>query len=538
MNSIYKCNSIRWHERPENDKLLSLIQSLETSADFDHPVDQFEIVETHISYILLTGPYAYKFKKPVDLGFLDFSNLNKRKRYCEEELRLNRRHAAELYQDVITITGDYSSPVINGKGPILEYAVKIVQFDRSLELDKLIVKEGLTPTLINKLATVIAAFHNEAEVADEKSDAGSIAYIWHPVAENFSQIKARLQNDRLYSERLELLAQWSEAEFNKLRHAFEMRKIQGSIRECHGDMHLGNIVLINNEPVIFDCIEFSEELRWVDVMNDIAFLVMDLDEHDCPELSYRLLNAYLEHTGDYAGLNVLRFYLVYRAMVRAKVACIRLDQEHHDKQSQSDYQHYIDMACAYTEQKHAVLFMTYGVSSSGKTTVSQLLLERWGAVRIRSDLERKKLHGLAADTKTGSPIGGGLYSPENTQRTYYKLSGLSIDLLNAGYSVIVDATFLQASYRRDFIKLAYACNVPFVILHCRASEERLKKRIQLRHIKGDNASEANLNVLAHQLKTLEPLNDDEKQFSVTIDTDQELDINTILTTIESKLKKW
>jgi hypothetical protein len=170
--------------------------------------------------------------------------------------------------------------------------------------------------------------------------------------------------------------------------------------------------------------------------------------------------------------------------------------------------------------------------------VSQLLLERWGAVRIRSDLERKKLHGLAADTKTGSPISGGLYSPENTQRTYYKLSGLSIDLLNAGYSVIVDATFLQASYRRDFIKLAYACNVPFVILHCRASEERLKKRIQLRHIKGDNASEANLNVLAHQLKTLEPLNDDEKQFSVTIDTDQELDINTILTTIESKLKKW
>jgi len=525
-------------DRYTNDKLLALIQSLEGSADFDHPVSQFEIVETHISYILLTGPYAYKFKKPVDLGFLDFSTLNKRKRYCEEEVRLNRRHAAELYLDVITITGDEQLPMINGKGPILEYAVKIVQFDRSLELDKLIVKEGLTPTLIDKLATTIAAFHDEAEVADEKNDAGSEGYIWHPVAENFSQIKTRLRNDHHYSERLESLARLSETELERLKHVFEARKTQGFIRECHGDMHLGNIVLINNEPVIFDCIEFSEDLRWIDVINDIAFLIMDLDEHGCSELSHRLLNAYLEHTRDYAGLKVLRFYLVYRALVRAKVACIRLSQEHHDEQLRSDYRRYIDMASAYTEHQQPVLFMTYGVSGSGKTTASQLLLERWGAIRIRSDLERKSLHGLAADAKTGSPIGGGLYSLENTQRTYNRLSELSVDILNAGYSVIVDATFLQASYRRDFIELGYACNVPFVILHCHASEGQLKKRIQQRHVKGDDASEANLHVLEHQLETLEPLNDDEKQYCVTIDTDQELNIDTIYTSIKSELKQW
>ncbi|MCK5498831.1 MAG: phosphotransferase, partial [Gammaproteobacteria bacterium] len=275
-------------DRYTNDKLLALIQSLKASADFGHPVSQFEIVETHISYILLTGPYAYKFKKPVDLGFLDFSTLNKRKHYCEEELRLNRRHAAQLYLDVITITGDEQSPMINGKGPVLEYAVKMVQFDRSLELDKLVVREGLTPALIDKLATTIAAFHDEAEVADEKNDAGSLEYIWHPVAENFSQIKTRLQDDHHYSERLASLARLSEVELEKLKHAFQVRKTQGFIRECHGDMHLGNIVLINNEPVIFDCIEFSEDLRWIDVINDIAFLVMDLDEHDCSELSHRL----------------------------------------------------------------------------------------------------------------------------------------------------------------------------------------------------------------------------------------------------------
>jgi uncharacterized protein len=520
-----------------SDSLLALIQSLEVSADFDHPVSQFDIVETHISYILLTGPYAYKFKKPVDPGFLDFSTLNRRKRYCEEELRLNRRHAEELYLEVITITGDEQSPMINGKGPVLEYAVKIVQFDRNLELDKLIVKEGLTPALIDKLATTIAAFHDEAEVTDEKNDAGSLEYVWHPVAENFSQIKTRLQDDHAYSERLASLARLSEAELEKLKHAIDVRKTQGFIRECHGDMHLGNIVLINNEPVIFDCIEFSEELRWIDVLNDIAFLIMDLDEHGCSELSHRLLNAYLEHTRDYAGLSVLRFYLVYRAMVRAKVACIRLGQEHHDEQTRSDYRRYIDMACIYMEQQRPVLFMTYGVSGSGKTTVSQLLLERWGAIRIRSDLERISLHGLADDEKSGSPIGGGLYSPENTQRTYNRLSGLSVDLLNAGYSVIVDATFLQASYRRDFIELGYACNVPFVILHCRASEDQLKKRIQLRHAKGDDASEANLQVLEHQLETLEPLNDDENKFCVIIDTDQELDIDTILTTVNNELKQ-
>lgn len=524
-------------ERYTNDKLLTLIQSLETSADFDHPVSQFEIVETHISYILLTGPYAYKFKKPVDLGFLDFSTLNKRKHYCEEELRLNRRHAPELYLDVITITGDEQLPTINGKDPVLEYAVKMVQFDRSQELDKLVIKGGLTPALIDKLAIIIAAFHDEAEVADERKDAGSLEYVWHPVAENFSQIKTCLQDDHDYNERLASLARLSEIALEKLKHAFEERKTQGFIRECHGDMHLGNIVMINNEPVIFDCIEFSKDLRWIDVINDIAFLIMDLDEHDCSELSNRLLNAYLEYTRDYAGLSVLRFYLVYRAMVRAKVACIRLGQEHHDEQARSDYRRYIDMACIYTEQQQPVLFMTYGVSGSGKTTVSQLLLERWGAIRLRSDLERKSLHGLAADATTGSPIGGGLYSPENTQRTYNRLSSLSVDLLNAGYSVIVDATFLQASHRRDFIELGYACNVPFVILHCHASEQQLKKRILQRYVKGDDASEADLNVLAHQLETLEPLNEDEKEFCVTIDTDQELNIDTIFATIKSELKQ-
>lgn len=521
--------------------LLTLIQALQESADFTHAVTQFEIVETHISYILLTGSYAYKFQKPVDMGFLDFSTLEKRKYYCEEALRLNRHHAADLYLDVVTITGDELAPGIDGEGPVLEYAVKMAQFDRSQELDKLIIKQGLPASLIDELAAVIAAFHDEAEVAETDTAYGTPTQVWQIVTENFSRIWDRLPDDEDYHQRLQTIEQWSEAEFKRHEAAFKTRKAEGFIRECHGDLHLGNIVLQDDHPVLFDCIEFSASLRWIDVLNELAFLVMDLDEHDCPALSQRLLNGYLEHTGDYSGLKVLPYYLVYRAMVRAMVACIRLDQTRDDQaidnaEACTEYRRYIDLAYAYTRQTSPVLFFTYGVSGSGKTSISQSILEQWGAIRLRTDVERKRLHGLAAHNKSGSPVKGGLYSEEITRRTYKRVGSLAIDLLNAGYAVIVDASFLQAAYRRDFIELAYACEVPIVILHSHASEATLRHRIEARQAEEKDASEADLKVLTYQLEMMEPLSEQEQQYCVDIDTDQALDFNTILTTIKAILE--
>lgn len=523
----------------EQDNLHRLIQALENSAAFDHPLEQFEIVETHISCLLLTGPYVYKFKKPVDLGFLDFSTLEKRKHCCEEEVRLNRRLAPKLYVEVVTITGEERSPQINGAGPVIEYAVKMVQFDRSRELDKLISQDAVTAGLIDKLAVTVAAFHGKARPAPHDSRFGTAEHILQPVTDNLVQIKKMLAHDRQYSVRMLTIDQWTEKTFEKLKPHFAKRRTKGFIRECHGDMHLGNMVLVENEPVIFDCIEFSESLRWIDVMSDVAFLVMDLQYHDRPGLACRFLNAWLQETGDYEGLKGLRFFQVYRALVRAKVACIRLGQERDSKQDneqeKTEYHRHIDLAAALVQSQQPVLFITHGLSGSGKTTISQSLLERRGAIRIRSDLERKRLHYLPPGAKTGSAIAADLYSPASTDQTYEQLEKLAALILAAGYPVIVDATFLQASRRRKFMQLAETCNVPFVILDFRAGKAVLRDRIQQRQQAGTDASEADLKVLAYQLRTQQCLHKNEQRHCVTINTDQAPDIDAILSTINYKV---
>ena len=518
----------------QQDNLHQLIRALENSAAFDHPVDQFEIVETHISCLLLTGQYVYKFKKPVNLGFLDFSTLEKRKHYCAEELRLNCRLAPELYLEVVAITGDERSPQINGDGPVIEYAVKMVQFDRSRELDKLILRGKVTGAIIDKLAATVASFHGQARVAAHDSLFGTLEHILQPVADNLEQIKKMLAQDGQYSVRMLAIEEWTENTFEKLKSHFAKRKTKGFIRECHGDMHLGNMVLIENEPVLFDCIEFSESLRWIDVMSDVAFLVMDLQYHNRPDLAHRFLNAWLQETGDYEGLRGLRFFQVYRALVRAKVACIRMGQEQDNAQEKTEYHRHIDTAAAFMQPRQPVLFVTHGLSGSDKTTITQSLLERLGAVRLRSDLERKRLHYLPPTAKTGSAIAADLYSPASTDQTYARLQKLAALVLESGYPVIVDATFLQASRRSDFRQLAQTCKVPFVILDCQASEVVLKDRIQQRLQSGADASEANLDVLKYQLRTRQRLQKEEQQYCVTIETDNPPDIDAILSAISSK----
>ena len=517
------------------DDLYRLIESLAENAAFGLPAEPFEIIETHISYVLLTGIYAYKFKKAVDLGFLDFGTLEKRKQCCEEELRLNRRHAPELYLAVVKVTGEAAKPLINGDGPVLEYAVKMLRFDRNQELDKLIRNDELSAAVIDRLASRIVAFHGQAGILSDDGSERLLKRIFDPVTENFSQINARLHADLRFREQLQFLSDWSDSEFDKLRPIFKQRMAQGFIRECHGDLHLGNIVLINGTPVIFDCIEFSQSLRWIDVINDIAFLLMDLHYQRRPDLAYRLLNAYLQETGDYAGLVLLRFYMVYRAMVRAKVACIRAAQEHNGDVQNGGYQEYLELAASLTQQRAIVLFLMHGVSGTGKTTVSQLLLERWGAVRVRSDTERKRLKSVPENGETESNIAGGLYSSTCIDRNYAGLKGLANMILGAGYSVIVDATFLRRSIRRDFIHLASILNVPLLILDCVAARTKLKDRVQRRRQEGKDASDADINVLAYQIETEEHFSEEENHKVIVINTDRDLEIDVIVNRIRAQL---
>lgn len=498
-----------------------LISSLQRAELYPHPVTKLELIETHISWVILTGPYAYKIKKPVNLGFLDFSSLAQRKLYCEEELRLNRRTAPSFYLDVVTISGSASQPQLqdDGNGDAIEYAVKMRQFPQDAQLDHLLEQGGLNASHIDAFARLVAGFHQQIDVAAADDDYGEPAQVMQPVEENFSQIGER----RLTAEQqslLDELQEWSTTEFQRLETRLLERKQQGFIRECHGDMHLRNLAWIDEQPVAFDGIEFNANLRWIDVLSEVAFLVMDLQDRNQPELAQRFLNGYLERSGDYVGTALLPFYLVYRALVRAKVAAIRAGQEDIEDAERSRLQdemtEYLRLAQRYTQMQGEHLIIARGLSGSGKTTLTQSLLEQLPAIRIRSDVERKRLAGLEATERANAEPGEGIYTPKYSEQTYGCLLELASQILDAGYNVIVDATFLQKNQREMFQQLAEVKNIAFHILNFSARTETLQQRIMKRS--GD-ASDADLAVLQKQLDSIEGFTADEKSFVIDIDTE-------------------
>ena len=478
-----------------------------------------EMVETHISWVLLAGGYAYKIKKAADLGFLDFSTLEKRRFYCAEELRLNRRLAPDLYLEVVSIAGSAEHPVLNGPGPALEYAVKMRRFPQSCLLDQVLLRGELTPETIDAIARSIADFHGRTAIADNQSPFGTPERTHLPVAENFAQIRPRLREKEDLI-RLDELERWSEREYQARIDALAARKARGLIRECHGDLHLGNMVLLDGEAVPFDCIEFSDNLRWIDVISEAAFLSMDLQDRGRPDLARRFLNAYLEQTGDYAGLEVLRYYLVYRAMVRAKVACIRAGQERLSAGHWTQYRNHIELAADFTRPLQPFLAITHGLSGSGKTTLTQSLLEATSLFRVRSDVERKRLYGLKPEARSGAGTGASIYSREANEHTYRRLAEVARGIVRSGFSAIVDAAFLKRRERTIFRELAQELSVPFVILDVTAPENLLRERVKQRMQHGRDASEADLAVLENQLRNSESLDDNELTVTIGVDTER------------------
>jgi len=294
---------------------------------------------------------------------------------------------------------------------------------------------------------------------------------------------------------------------------------------------------VDNEIVIFDCIEFNDAFRWIDVISDIAFTTMDLDDRGQPRLAARLIDTYLQYSGDYEGLELFDFYRVYRALVRAKVACLRLGQTGLSDAERSaavtGYRNYLRLAEGYTQTSPPVLCITHGVSGSGKTTLSQPLLERYGMIRIRSDVERKRLHGYAPDERTD----GAIYGPDASERTYARLASLARAVVAAGFSVIIDATFLKRRERARFLALARALNIPFFILHFHAPEALLKKWIRARQAQAQDASEATVEVMEKQRQWAEPLEPDEADAIVSIDTQFDDAADTLVKQIESMLDR-
>jgi len=484
-----------------------LINALLNPNFYPHPVKKVRLIETHISWVLLAGRYAYKIKKALDLDFINTATLKSRQQDCAEEIRLNRRLAAHLYLEVVSIGGSHIQPAWD-EHPAIEYAVKMRRFASSNTWDRLILKDKISAQHIDSLANTLAHFHMSLTPSQLASSAEFSAGVHKLLAQNFSQLSSLL-NEVQDTNRLAALQHSSEQLFSQHAQYIEARHIQGFIRECHGDLHLGNIALINKHATPFDCIDFNPVLRHIDVIDEVAFVYMDVLHHQHAPLAHRFLNTYLEVSGDYAGVALLNFYCVYRATVRAKVSAIKASQTPNNTRKQfhasTTCRDYLKLASA--THARPQLIITHGLPGSGKSTFSQAALEKLGAIRLRADVERKRLFGLSALER--STAAQDIYSTKATQRTYAHLLATTRSLLNAGHSVIVDAAFLKHSERETFKALAKELEVTFAIASMQADTTTLRARIIKRQ--HNDASEAGIDVLTMLSKVQEPLTASELQ---------------------------
>jgi aminoglycoside phosphotransferase family enzyme/predicted kinase len=485
--------------------------ALQRSCTYPHPAGSIRRIETHISVVYLVGRYAYKIKKPVNLGFVDFTGLEDRHRYCCDEQRLNRRLARPLYVNVTAIVRNGRTCKVGATGLPIDYAVKMRRFDEQDVFSSSLASGKLSFALIDRAALRLAEFHRRLGTKPPPHRAyGSFALLR-------AQVDAALASlDREVGAIVpELVRTWCAKEMMRLASHFEARRTQGYVRECHGDLHLGNIVRQGNDVLIFDCIEFSEELRWIDVANDLGFLLMDLQAHGRDDLAARLLNRSLELTGDFAGLAAMRFYIVYRALVRTLVALLKTrGSPVADRLKHAGC--YLALSARTVQAPRPYLLLCHGYSGSGKSVASEALATLIGAVRICSDVERKRVHMFEPGDPRSRPATD--YAPRAIDAHYDKLQALTDCVLQAGYPALVDASFLNHEHRARFIALARSYSIPVLILDFHASPACLQARVKHRAAGAYQPSDADETVLATQFESADPLTVEETALAVRFET--------------------
>ena len=484
-------------------------------------------IDTHISTVLLTPALAYKLKKPVRLPFLDFTDGATRRMLCRQEVRLNRRLAPPLYLGVAEVVGTPAAPrfsavravpdvadaadaagppgAADGEPAGPELAVVMRAFDQQALWQHRVPAGRVAAEEARALGRVIGEFHRDGAPRRPGSAHGTAAAFEARVHENFETLRALgcALPPALASEALE--------RGRRLAALRDARNREGFVRECHGDLHLGNLVTIDGVAVPFDCLEFDEALRTVDVASEVAFTMMDLEHAGRPDLAHALLDGWLEVTGDFDAVLLLDDERAYRATVRAKVAALRAAQHPAAAGAQASRDEctgYLARAASFAHRPEPLLVITHGLSGSGKSVLSAVLAAELGAVRLRSDVERKRDRGLAAHDRSGAH--GAMYDSAARDAVYGGLAGRTTRLLAAGWSVVVDAAFLSRAQRQRFAQQAASLGVRCVIADLQASEAVLRERLVARAARGTDPSDADLSVLDAQLRSREPLDDSER----------------------------
>ncbi|MBI2856285.1 MAG: AAA family ATPase [Chloroflexi bacterium] len=501
--------------------LKALVAALMQPDAYPERPQSVETVETHISHIFLTGDYAYKVKKPVDFGFLDFTTLEKRRHYCQQEVLLNQRLSPDVYLGVVEIREADGRYAIEGPGTTVEYAVKMRQLPRERALTRLLQEGQVSQEDIRGIARLVADFHSRADTTPEIARLGGIEAVRQNTRENFDQTIDQV-GAAISREQYDDLKAYTEAFLEVKESLFQERAQGGYIRDCHGDLHSAQIFMENGVSII-DCIEFNERFRYSDVASDIAFLAMDLDYHGRPDLSGVLAQEYVRVSGDVGVWDLLDFYKVYRAYVRGKVEGFRLSDSNLSQQERDNLleraRRYFGLAHYYVEplRGHA-LFITAGLVGTGKTHVAAELARRWGLEMISSDVVRKELAGISPTEHRVEAFEGGIYGAEFSARTYDEMLSRARGYISRDKSVILDASFRRAEERLRAAGLAEKMGAYFAALECVAPETVVRERLEERLRREGEASDGRWEIYQQQKTAFEPLTELPEEKQILVDT--------------------
>jgi len=508
---------------------INLLEYLKQPSFYGPDVDSVNVIQTHISFVGLTGKYAYKVKKPVNFGFLDFSTLEKRKFFCDEELRLNKRLCPDIYLDVIPITKINDTIELDGNGEIIDYAVKMKEFSQNKIMTSLLKKELISEKIIEKIVDILIKFYSSIKQDKEIDKYGSLISIKQNTDENFEQTKS-VVNNTITKENYEYLESVTEKFFQSREQVFNNRILDGRILECHGDLHSGNIVVSDSDIFIFDCIEFNKRFRFCDVASDIGFLAMDLDYLNNQYLSSFLIDNYVKKSKDKNVLNVLNFYKCYRAYVRGKVTGFKLSDPNIDKSEKNDIIStackYFDLATYYAKlfsldtlkDKKSLLFFVSGLTGTGKSTVARKISVDYHSYLINTDIVRKKMEGIDIFDRRHDKFDTGLYSPEKMDTIYNKVIDIAEKHLLSGKNVVLDATFTKKKYRDKAFNIGEKNNAKVLNIHCICPDNIVKKRLEDR-VKKRSISDGRWEIYKEQKKKYEPIEINDSY--IEIDTSNE-----------------